>query len=167
MLIILIGITHDYSSLLITVFSMIFTIVSILMSAFEYCLSSKFIHIRTGIIVSFEIKSKSAIEMRGAKYLSQIVFKTIKLNVYMARILGIRLNEIERLKPKLTNDGIFYTFIVAVDVSQYSKIENSMRNVLYNGDLIKVPVFLFVCFIFCSFSRVLYWVNVKCLCWGL
>ena len=72
---------------------MIFTIISMLLSAFEYFSAKKFINVRTGIVVSFIAKSQSVESMSGRYFVSKIVFGTHSLNGYVGKLLNVDFRE--------------------------------------------------------------------------
>ena len=76
--------------------------------------------------------------MTHKQFLSQIVFRQWKLIGLIAKLLRIRDEQVERLKPKLSTKGAIYTFAVAVDESEYDEIDKVLTNVVQDGSLAKV-----------------------------
>ena len=142
-LILLIYTTQDYSSLLITIFSMIFTIVSILMSCFEYFLSSKFVRLGSSIIISFCIESHDIANMPHKQFLSDIVFCKIKLIGNVAKLLKVKHEQIERLKPTRLSNGAMFVLSLAIGVSKYDEIKQRFDQLVQNDTLLKV--YMYIC----------------------
>ena len=119
---------------------MIFTIISILICAFEYFLHSKFVYASSSIIISYCIESTDVLQMNYRDFLTQIVYKQWKIIGAMGKILKLRSEQIERLKPKLVANGVLYVFVVSVDIAEYSVIKNLMHDSVNNdhGQLKKV-----------------------------
>ena len=130
--------TEDYSSLLITVFSMIFTMISILMSCFEYFLSSKFVSFSSSIIISFCIESDDIVNMSHKEFQSSVVFCRSKLIQSLAKLLKLRYEQVERLKPKKTPNGAMFLFTIAIDVSQIDNIKQQTQQLVNSAKLSQV-----------------------------
>ena len=86
------AITQDYSSLLLTVFTMI----SILLSCFEYFLSSKLVSFSSTIIISFDIESHDIVAMSHPQFESKIIFRQHKAIASLAKLLSVRFSQAER-----------------------------------------------------------------------
>lgn len=117
---------------------MIFTIISILLGVFEYFLSSKFIYVSSSIIISFCVESKNVIHMSRRKFENKMVFRQKKVIDSMAKMLNVRVQQVEKLKPKLSQIGALYTFCIAADSNEYNNIDTAMHQVVDDGELIKV-----------------------------
>ena len=128
----------DYSSLLITIFSMIFTMISILLCVFEYFLSNKFIYMSSSIMISFVVESTDAVELSYRQFNSKIVFRQWKLIGNFAKLLSIRSEQVERLKPILVKNGIRYTFAIAADPILCDTFKDTMIQSIRTGYLAKV-----------------------------
>ena len=137
-LILLITTVADRTKLLITIFSMVFTLISIILNVFEYCLSKKFVHVATSIIFTFNVESNDIIFMNYERYESQFIYKQYELIGAVGKLLSVQSDLVERLKPKLTTNGAMYTFTVAVDSSQHKQIIRSIAKIVKNGQLAKV-----------------------------
>ena len=153
-LILLIHTTQDYSTLLITVFSIIFTMISILMSCFEYFLSSKFVSFASSIIISFCIESDDIVNMSHKEFQSSVVFRRNKLIESLAKLLKLRYEQVERLKPKKTANGAIFLFAIAIDVSQIDNIKQQTQQLVNNGKLSQV-----CCVLHASYNSHLHSVN--------
>ena len=127
--------SNDYSGFVITIFSMIFTLMSILLSGFEYLFSSRFVGLGANIIVSFGIQSNDIVNMPHKKYLSKMVFQRRELIATMAKLLNVRQEQVERLKPKKLSHGAMYIFTIAVDETKYQDIEKKIKESVKNGEL--------------------------------
>ena len=140
--------TPDPTSLLTTTFSMIFTVISILLSVFEYIFAANFIHNDSNILVTFSVTSKDIASMTRSQFTSQLVFQNWKLITAMAKILKVNTNRIERLKPKMIMDGAMYTFVLTTEQSQYDHICQIMHDVVDNDQLAKVCMWLDLVYVF-------------------
>ena len=138
-LVLLINTTQDYSNFLITVFSIVFTMISILLSCFEYFLSSKFVSL-TSIIISFCIESHEIATMSHPKFESRMVFRRYKVIGSLAKLLKVRYEQVERLKPTKLSNGARFLFTIAIDVSQYDNVKQLMQQSVYDGTLAKVRI---------------------------
>ena len=137
-LILLIYTTQDYSSLLITIFSMIFTMMSISMSCFEFFLSSKFVKLGSNIIISFCIESKDISNMPHKQFQSEIVFSRIKFIGKVATLLKVKHEQVERLKPTRYSDGAMFVFTVAIGDDKYEEIKQRFERLIQDDIFLKV-----------------------------
>ena len=96
------------------------------MSVFEYILSSKFIDVQTGIVISFDVTSSTIEEMNTHQFKSKIVFKQKQLISYIAQELEVHNDHVELLQPTKTHCGARYTFIVAADQSEKEQMNAAM-----------------------------------------
>ena len=135
--------TKDYSSLLVAIFSMIFTIISILLSTFEYCLSEKFLKFGASVVLSFEIVSPEISQMRTRKFFQKYVYKKNQLISKMAQITNLRYPQIERLKPQKTPKGAKFAFIVGVSVQECQTMEIALKNGIADQTLKQVCVYVY------------------------
>ena len=137
-LVLLIHTTQDYSSLLITTFSMIFTMVSILMSCFEFFLSKKFVKLGSNIIISFSIESNNIARMPHKQFQSTVVFRKIKLIGVVATSLKVKYEQIERLKPTKLSNGAMFVFTVAIGDDKYDEIKKRFQHLVQDDVFLKV-----------------------------
>ena len=113
---------------------MIFTIISILICAFEYFLYSKFVYASSSIIISYCVESRDVVQMNYRDFLTNIVYKQWKIIGAMGKILKLRSEQIERLKPKLVTNGVLYVFVISVDIAEYNVIKRLMDDSVNNDD---------------------------------
>ena len=109
----------DYSIYLITVFSMVFTVISIVLSIIQHFSTNKFIKPQNIFVIKFNIESQDIQKLDDKKQFSnKIVF--IKYNAIInciAKILQIDDKQIERLKPLQNSKGAIFTFIIEKNIS--------------------------------------------------
>ena len=141
--------TKDYSSLLVAIFSMIFTIISILLSIFEYCLGEKFLKFGASVVLSFEIVCPEVSQMKSRKFFRQYVYKKNQLVSKMAQITKLRYPQIERLKPHKTPKGARFAFIVGVSTQEYETMQTALKNAIADETLQQVCM----CTV-CMFSKI-------------
>ena len=134
--------TKDYSSLLVAIFSMIFTIISILLSTFEYCLSDKFLKFGASIVVSFEIVCPEVSQMKTRNFFQKYVYKKNQLVSKMAQITKLRYPQIERLKPNKTPKGARFAFIVGVSPQECQTMEIALKSAVADETLQQVCVYV-------------------------
>ena len=139
-LILLIYTIQDYSSLLITSFSMMFTMISILLSCFEYFLSSKFASFGSSIIMSFCVESNDIVTMNYKEFQSEFVFRKHKIIGCFAKLLKVKTEQVERLKPNKLSNGVMFVFAIAIDVSKYDDVKEIATQIVQDGTLIKVYI---------------------------
>ena len=130
---------NDYSQYVITLFSMLFTIISILLCLFEYCFSTNFIESHTGIMITFHVDSQDIASMNHGKFMNDIVFCNKQLVHYMSQLLNLsNNNQCERLKPKKDVNGAIYTFVVAIDSSNVRQAKKTLTDAIRDDKLQKV-----------------------------
>lgn len=117
---------------------MVFTVISILMSVFEYFLSTRFIYVASTIVIKLMVESNDISQMSYKTYRSKIVSRQHAIILSIAKILKITSHQVERLKPKLVTNGIMFTFIISIDESHYDNIKLSMEKAVYRCELAKV-----------------------------
>ena len=101
----------------ITIFSSIFSVISIISSAFEYVSSKLLLKTETVLIIRLDIKSK----IIGALSVKQ--FQTIEnlrklLRNEIAKITDISYDLIELLLPKQTKDGLSLIFHARLSINE-------------------------------------------------
>lgn len=132
--------THDYSQHMITLFSMVSTIISILLSIFEFCLYSNFIKSKSQVMITFDINSSDIASMHRTQFRSKIEFQRNKLTHYICQLLNLSSSNLcERLKPKQNINGVTYTFIVdMVDESSVKHVSKVLRDAVVRANMAKV-----------------------------
>ena len=138
---------------------MMFTIISIVLSAFEYFLANKFVHISSSIIIKFIVESKDIQIMSSKQFAYKMVYRERRLVTCLARMLNLKREQVERLKPNLCVNGASYTFAIAVDSSHCTHIADMMEQSRQQGTLIKVCIMLYLLPFLCNFptiNRLLY-----------
>ena len=117
------------NGLLITIFAMIFTIVSIILSSVEFAFASR--NLKSGSIMSIEftIESIALAKLNMMKFNSKIVFSNcLKLRHIMSKRLHIPMDQIDRLLPLQVSNGVVFRFIIDIDPVQCDPIIAAMNN---------------------------------------
>ena len=118
----------------ITILSMFFTIISVLLSSFEYIFSNNKNN-ESIMIIKFSIESQTIASMNYHNFQSMIVFKKVKINYEMSKLLQINAYEIDRLKPLQYKSGVMLTFIIQTDCTNCQSIKSKLHDC---NDLIEV-----------------------------
>ena len=129
--------TNNSSSFLITILSMFFTIISILISVFEYILSNNLNKNGTicaiGIRLTLEFDQLYTLEYQ--EFRSKIVFRHRAFNYSIGKLLHISSSQVERLIPLQVKDGIMFTIIIQADVTNVRHFMNLIKINIDNGNL--------------------------------
>ena len=113
----------DISAELITILSLMFTLVSILISIGEYLLSRQLLKSDSFVIITFEAKCADFKNMKKRTFNNNIIFRKNLFINNLSRLLKIEPKQIERLKPLHTQNGaIFKLFIESKSVNQIISI---------------------------------------------
>ena len=112
--------------------------ISILLSCFEYFLSSKLVQFGSDIIISFCIESKQITSMPHKAFQSNIVFRKSKVTRSVAKLLNVRVEQVERLKPKKALIGAIFSFIVVLDAREYHNVKQRAEQMTQDQILVKV-----------------------------
>ena len=107
-------ITEDVSP--ITIFSSIFSLLSIIVTLFEYFSSKLFLETETVLIVKLTINS-SAIANLSARDFNDFQNLRFPICSQLSKIIDIDVGLIELLKPKQTRDGCDLTFHIRIKSS--------------------------------------------------
>ena len=125
------------SGQLVTILSMIFTIISILLSVFEYVFSSKSIKSDNVAIIRFNIESQTIANFTYKKFISKIAYRPIQFTHCVAKTLQLNKNEVEALMPSQYKSGVIFNFIVEFDdSSHYLQIEKTIKDLTNINSLI-------------------------------
>ena len=128
----------DDSSIFITIFSMLFTIISIVLSLFEFIFSRKFIKSKSLLIIRFSISSSNVRKLKYSEFQSKIIFRRLKFLHGIAKILNINKEFVERLIPLQTKDGAMFTLVVQCSAQNFDVTESLMDAATRDGSLAKV-----------------------------
>ena len=123
------------SDLAITLFTMMFTIISIVLSVFEYFLSSKFVSFASNILITFDAECQDIVDMSWKEFARNLIFKKWQLVGSVGKVLKLTAQQIERLNPKPCAKGAMYTFAIATDISEYNDIKDRMYEFVSSGKL--------------------------------
>ena len=114
---------------------MLFTVMSILLSVFEYCLSSKFVNYASSIVISFKVESQDIAKMGGREFSQKIVFQRNRFCSRVAQWLNLAPRQIDRLNPMKTEDGAIYVLCISTDESKFERITRKMSKCISDGEL--------------------------------
>ena len=114
------------------------------MSCFEFFLSSKFVKLGSNIIISFCIESNDIANMVHKKFQSDIVFRQKKLIGSIAKLLQVKHEQVERLRPTKLSDGAMFVFAVAIGDDKYNQIKQRFEQLVQDDTLLKVYVHTYI-----------------------
>ena len=127
--------SDDVSDSIITILSMLFTMVSIFISLFEYrFFSNHFQNIDYLNFVQFNVKNSKLSSMRRSEFQDKIISVLYKFNNKLSGILEIDGVKIDRLKPIQYSEGAKFTFIIDGD---HKWIVTKLTQAL---DVLQIPV---------------------------
>ena len=119
------------SGTLITIFSMVFTVISIGLSIVEYWFSRAQIKSEHTMIISYVVDSPYFSNMKEGAFLFKVMFKPRAIVHAMYTLLGIQRSNIERLMPLQLKNGAVFTFFIEYNIEKtYNKIENKMNDII-------------------------------------
>ena len=126
------------SDLLITILSMLFTVVSILLSAFEHAFSSKFVKNQSIMIIRFFVRSQKIADFGGKAFANKLIFTNKhKLIHLFSKILQLNRVQIERLIPIQSSRGATFVLIVDAPESRLDSIWDCFDEAVYTGTFSK------------------------------
>ena len=115
---------------------MVFTLISIFLSAVEYLFSRKSVKSEHIMIISYVVDSPYFGNMKEGAFLFKVMFKPRKVVHAMYTLLGISRSNIERLMPlQLKNGAVFTFFIEYSSERKYQKIEAKMTDGIIDNAL--------------------------------
>ena len=133
--------THgeNSSNFLITILSMLFTIVSILISVFEYALSKKTSHgeMTRTIGVRFTLHCSEMAKLDPLQFKSHVQFRQYSLLFNIAQLFHLNRHQLERLMPKRVSEGAEFILIIQTDVTNLQFLVHSIENSITRGILAK------------------------------
>lgn len=94
---------------------MIFTIISILISIFEYNFSSKFFELESIVIVRFNFESNNLANMKQQQFTSKVIFQKRQMIAVIAKLLKLNTTQIDRLITSQYDKGARFTFLIRID----------------------------------------------------
>ena len=119
-----------------TILTMLFTIISVFMSVFEYIyLSNKFKTFNCITLLSFNIKNNEISSMNQQNFKSKIILIFKDFIHELSKILEIDVRKIERLIPIPHNNGVSYKFIIQYDCEF---VKNKMKDNIKINSFIRV-----------------------------
>ena len=132
----------DRSGLLITIFSMVFTVISICLSLFEFMFRSKYIDNGSILIARFSVESKKVASMRFNEFQQRIIFRKNRFINSLAKCLHLNYVQIDRLIPLQDSNGAILTFIIEADSHYFDHIVNGLKSAIIDGTIAKVKQYL-------------------------
>ena len=129
----------DLSSYMITVLSMSFTIVSIVISVFEHKMQSKFLKKGVTIVARFSFESRELAHLRLQNFDRRVKFRRFHTINSVAKSVELAKESVERLLPLQHKQGIIFTFIVElIDKSQFERVADLLSQAIKDKTLEKV-----------------------------
>ena len=125
------NISANNSEAYITIIAMFFSVMSIILTLFEYKSKKMAIESEYVMIVTFKVESKEIQQMSKNKFRKTIVNKRNGLTYQISKILNVDYYEIEQLKPIRQRYGVLITCHIRSDISTV-QTGNAM-NALYNS----------------------------------
>ena len=120
----------DNDDLLITIFSMLFTLISLFLSVFEYFLARKFIKSSHLLMIRFMVESQQIEALDEYEFFGQIGLKKFEIVHYFAKLLHVNIRHVERLMPIQTDQGMAMTFLVDAESVGFDKIQQLVHQSL-------------------------------------
>ena len=122
------------SNLLMALLSMLFTIISVLISVFEYALSWK--SFRKGVMIKFVFASRTIVKIGRRKFLDKVAHTNAhKIGHSISRTSGLAFIQIERTIPMQLNEGVTFRFIIDADSSKLDHLWQLFVNDVRNGTI--------------------------------
>ena len=119
-----------------TILSMIFTVISVLLSVFEYALSSRFVRKGSVMFIKFVLQSQTIANMSAKEFIDNIIFRRAhKVTHSMSKTLGLHFVQVERSIPMQSNDGMSLMFIIDADSSRFDPIWQIFIANVQNGTI--------------------------------
>ena len=147
----------DAASYMITILSMTFTIVSILISVFEHKMKSKFLKKGCVIVSRFSIKSQELSQLRKSKFDSRVVFKKQAAVYSIAKCVELSPDQVERLIPLQHKHGATVTFIMELnDQKHFENVADLLGQAINDKSLDKVMFVMVFCFFYLLFFLFLF-----------
>ena len=122
----------------ITIFASFFSIVSILVTMFEFCTQRVLISSETYQVVKFTVKSDHIALMTHKEFRKQIsnIRKAAERDI--ARVVGIGPESVELLKPIQVKDGVALTFYIVSEKLDGAQIQSALKPEIENRRLVAV-----------------------------
>ena len=134
----------DAASYMITILSMSFTIVSILISIFEHKMKTKFLNKGCVIVSRFSVESQELAHLTKIQFDSRVVFKKSAAVHSIAKCVELNQDQVERLVPLQHKHGATVTFIMELnDQKHFQNVTDLLGQAINDKSLDKVTfVFL-------------------------
>ena len=118
----------------ITIFSMIFSLLSIVLTFFEYCTKKYLFDSESMIVVKIDVHSKSMSNMSYNEFKRKIANKRNTLTKEIGKMISIDANMIEMLKPIRSPEGAMFAFYIRNNDSiDYNKLIVTLATARDNG----------------------------------
>ena len=129
---------EDPTGYVITIFSMLFTIVSIALGVFEYVFGVGFIASGAALVIQFDVETQDIKDMNYSTFQKQVVYKRKKLVGYMTKELEVDGGAVDRLVPTRTKLGAKYTFIIEEPKKKLEKIRKTFYQAVDDNSMAHV-----------------------------
>ena len=140
--IIYLGLTRHDNISAIAIIAMIFSVISIISSIFDYKSSSVFIACESITVIEMNIESQQLSNTKRRKFDKMIVHHRKSISREMSKILRIDWRLIEILMPIQTNTGAQLVFYIRnndpTEKNLSSTMVNTIRDVIVSGELAQV-----------------------------
>ena len=124
------------SDLLITVLSMFFSIVSILLSVFEHAFLSKYVKNGAVMIIKFVVESQEISQMSNSQFKYKVIFSNVSKFIHsMTKMLQLNKGQVERLIPMQSIQGATFVIIVDADSVGFDQVWKAFNDCVKNGML--------------------------------
>ena len=92
----------------ITLFAMIFSAASIVLTAFEFSIKKYLLDTESVIIVKFKVNSEEIQQMTRSEFIKKIENKRNKITTEVAKLLSVDFAILEQSKPIPCTEGLIY-----------------------------------------------------------
>ena len=125
------------TSLLITIFSMAFTSISILLSAFEYVLSIQMNEHGTAIMFKIPFESKMVANVSRHKFSKTFIYSNKNdITHLVSKTLYLSHRQVETLMPVQSKDGLVFSFIIMVDSIYFDHLWKELQQAVQTKSFI-------------------------------
>ena len=125
------------TSLLITILSMTFTVISILLSIFEYALSKQIDQHGSAMIIKFPIESKMIADMSFEKFNNTFVYSNkYSIRYLISKTLFVNQKQVEHLIPVHSSNGTVFTLIIVCDSMHFDRLFQEMKKAVQDENFI-------------------------------
>ena len=129
----------DPTGYVITIFSMLFTIISIVLGIFEYVFGAGFISSGSALAIQFDVEMNYINKMSYPRFRKHIMYKKRKVVGMLSTELEFDTTRgVDRLVPTRTKKGAKYTFIIEGNHNKIEATRKKFYQSVGNNSLAKV-----------------------------